>query len=513
MGCSLIKSEQLESDILLESEIDDTTGAGLVGNTQVGWTEISGATVQAVLDDIDDVLAVRTEPFVARGDLLYRGATAPAILTVGTNTKFLGTDGTDPAWRTIGDLTADATPAGAADYVMTLDATDGLHKKVLLNNLPGGSSSPLTTKGDLFGYTTADARVPVSIVDGDILFVKSAETTGLLWGNISSVLAAPAGGADSGDVLLIADVSASSAHKYCSIAEAVIAGGAVMLAPGGTQTIQASADVDNVLTALEYGAGSTGQSTGTYIFRVGIHDGATGIDYPLQVYRHGVSAGSVMIGDGDRSLMMESDIEFKERAAAPTDPPTSYISLWAKNTNPQELWTTDDNSVDFQITDRSPVKGDYHVPLEAMYDPAAFAGYLTAITGGGVSVPIIWRANVAPGQSQTWCANVTFEVPRGWDSTHTHVPKIGVEARYTTAGINGPDQVDVQMYEFGSATDRITTAAQTVTSAWVWYWFTASTAWIAAGDKVVICLKLSSDNIVGGSDAVVELRGCKFSLS
>lgn len=47
-------------------------------------------------------------------------------------------------------------------------------------SFPAGSSSPLTTKGDLYGYDTADARVPVG-ADGTQLTADSAETVGIKW--------------------------------------------------------------------------------------------------------------------------------------------------------------------------------------------------------------------------------------------------------------------------------------------------------------------------------------------
>jgi len=39
----------------------------------------------------------------------------------------------------INGLTADSSPDGSSDYVATYDADAGVHKKVLLDNLPGGS--------------------------------------------------------------------------------------------------------------------------------------------------------------------------------------------------------------------------------------------------------------------------------------------------------------------------------------------------------------------------------------
>lgn len=61
------------------------------------------------------------------------------IITAGTG---LSGGGDLTANRTIDldidSLTADASPDGAADYVTTYDASAGAHKKVLLDNLPGG---------------------------------------------------------------------------------------------------------------------------------------------------------------------------------------------------------------------------------------------------------------------------------------------------------------------------------------------------------------------------------------
>lgn len=48
----------------------------------------------------------------------------------------------------------------------------------------GGGASPLTTKGDLYTFTTTDARLPVG-GDGLCLTANSAQATGLEWASCS----------------------------------------------------------------------------------------------------------------------------------------------------------------------------------------------------------------------------------------------------------------------------------------------------------------------------------------
>ena len=49
----------------------------------------------------------------------------------------------------------------------------------------GGGASPLTTKGDLYTYSTADDRLPVG-TDGLCLKTNSAQATGLEWGTCAA---------------------------------------------------------------------------------------------------------------------------------------------------------------------------------------------------------------------------------------------------------------------------------------------------------------------------------------
>lgn len=49
----------------------------------------------------------------------------------------------------------------------------------------GSGSSPLTTKGDLYGRSTVDARIPVG-ADGTVLTADSSQTLGVKWGAAGS---------------------------------------------------------------------------------------------------------------------------------------------------------------------------------------------------------------------------------------------------------------------------------------------------------------------------------------
>src|SRR6185437_13052191 len=56
-----------------------------------------------------------------------------------------------------------------------------------------GSSSPLTTKGDLYGFSTTNARIPVGS-DGQVLKADSSQALGVKWDDESAGTPAGANG-------------------------------------------------------------------------------------------------------------------------------------------------------------------------------------------------------------------------------------------------------------------------------------------------------------------------------
>ena len=72
-------------------------------------------------------------------------------------------------------------------YIITDVAGTPTSQSVKVSNLPTGSASPLTTKGDLYGHDgTTDVRIPVG-ADGEFLVSDSTDANGVSWQSSASV--------------------------------------------------------------------------------------------------------------------------------------------------------------------------------------------------------------------------------------------------------------------------------------------------------------------------------------
>jgi hypothetical protein len=166
-------------------------------------------------------------PLAVKGDLLTRTSTVNARLPVGANGKILYADSfqatglrwddppasspgtvtsvglsTDATWFTVGStpvtssgtITLNLATGLSANLVLaTPDGTTGpiSPRSLVMADFPAGAGSPLTTKGDIYVYSTTNARLPVGS-DGQVLVADSGQSAGLGWatpttGTVTSV--------------------------------------------------------------------------------------------------------------------------------------------------------------------------------------------------------------------------------------------------------------------------------------------------------------------------------------
>jgi hypothetical protein len=114
-------------------------------------------------------ITVNTGLFAA-GDTVFIQNLGTANLTITAGTATV---------NTAGSLILPQYDAGILYFVSSSSA-------VFYDYIQTGAASPLTTKGDLYGFGTSDARIPIGS-NNTVLTADSTETLGLKW-------AAPAGG-------------------------------------------------------------------------------------------------------------------------------------------------------------------------------------------------------------------------------------------------------------------------------------------------------------------------------
>lgn len=128
------------------------------------------------------------------GTVIQMNSASPTTITVNTalfaagDTVFIQNIGAGTCTVTAG--TATVTTAGSLALTQWEGGTlyfTSTSASIFFDYIQAGVSIPLTTKGDLFGFDTANARVPIGS-NGTVLTADSAQALGLKWATPSSGL-------------------------------------------------------------------------------------------------------------------------------------------------------------------------------------------------------------------------------------------------------------------------------------------------------------------------------------
>ena len=134
--------------------------------------------------------------FIDGGNLLVNDVVVG--LRNGLNTRFINTGGVGMFLPLSGGVMTGAINMNS-NLVFNLPAPNAggdATNKTYVDALIAGAS-PLTTKGDLYTFTTVNARLPVGTINGQIVQVNSGTATGLAW----STATYPATASTSGKIL------------------------------------------------------------------------------------------------------------------------------------------------------------------------------------------------------------------------------------------------------------------------------------------------------------------------
>lgn len=154
-------------------------------------TGVLGVVVGHYAGSRSDTFVEEDCPVAGVAAVLTKGRTYALIASDVGQGDYAFADATDGQAR--GDATLDAgafgvwlTPATTA--ISSIAPIELFGSTVTGTGGGGGGGSPLTTKGDLFGYDTADARIPVGTSDGQVLTVDSSDAQGVIWAPVTRAI-------------------------------------------------------------------------------------------------------------------------------------------------------------------------------------------------------------------------------------------------------------------------------------------------------------------------------------
>ena len=154
---------------------------------------------------------------------------------------------------------------------------------IFYDYIQAGAVSPLTTKGDLYTFSTSDARLPVG-ANGTTLVADSSESVGMKW-------ATPASGSMtllstttlSGATVTISGINQTYKHLFLTMHSVTnaTANGRMRIAPNGSTNICACnfpdntavfTGNDNTRIQVNFAAGATDRTSTENVFNLYIYD-------------------------------------------------------------------------------------------------------------------------------------------------------------------------------------------------------------------------------------------------
>ena len=163
---------------------DNSGNYGLpAGNPVVSGEVIESEWANSTLDDVALALSNsldRDGNGGMRAPLVLDGS-VPTDPDHATDKKYV--DGQDQLLQDQLDVVVTEIVAGAN---VTVDSTDPQRPIVASTGEGGTGGSPLTTKGDLYGFTTVDARIPVA-ADGYLITSADAAGPGVEWAKLKDI--------------------------------------------------------------------------------------------------------------------------------------------------------------------------------------------------------------------------------------------------------------------------------------------------------------------------------------
>ena len=351
------------------------------------------------------------------GGVVYSNATAMAISAAGLAGQLFQSAGAGtPVWTT---ATYPAT-AGTSGNILTSDGTNWTSASA------AGVGSPLTTKGDLYTFTTVNARLAVGGTNGQILQVNSGAATGLAW----STATFPSTANNAARILrsdgtnwvettaTFADTYAASGFLYANGANNV----AGLATANNGLPVTSNTGVPSILA----GPGTTGNILQSNAAAAPSWSTAT---YPSVA----TSSGTILRANG--SNWVASTATF-------ADTYTASNILYSNGANTVTGLATANNR--FLTTDGSGIPSLSNTYLNTSYTPV-----LTLVGGAGNTVPVY---TVNSGLYTTiggrTFVDITLEGDGGAEGAGTGVVNISLPV---TASASIPSNTNGRWIQFGSA--------------------------------------------------------------